>query len=134
MIWKSMKKRCCNINTQHYKYYGGRGIKVCDRWLSSFENFLEDMGEKPKGGYSLERINNELGYSIDNCKWAKAVEQMNNTRHNKFVTYQGETMTISQWSRNLNIDKDVLYSRLGRLNWSVEKSLATPPRKKVKMD
>jgi hypothetical protein len=77
--WDSMLQRCLNSNYHGYKYYGGRGITVCERWKNSFQNFLEDMGEKPKG-LSLDRINNNGNYEPNNCKWATHSEQMSNRR------------------------------------------------------
>lgn len=79
-IWKGMKKRCNNTNEKQYKDYGGRGITVCERWKNSFLNFYEDMGERPSDKHSLERSNNDKGYSPSNCKWATSVEQNNNRR------------------------------------------------------
>lgn len=78
--WSSMKARCYNKNNNRYKHYGGRGIKVCDRWKNSFKNFLEDMGEKPSKNHSLDRINVNGNYEPENCKWATGSEQAINKR------------------------------------------------------
>jgi hypothetical protein len=75
-----MKTRCYNPNTEYYKHYGGRGIKVCDRWLNSYENFLKDMGPKPSLIYSLDRIDVNGNYEPSNCKWSTPKEQVNNRR------------------------------------------------------
>jgi hypothetical protein len=81
--WVNIKQRCYNINTPYYINYGERGIKVCNRWLESFENFYEDMGPKPTPYHSIDRINNDGNYEPSNCKWATKKEQQNNTRRNK---------------------------------------------------
>ncbi len=83
--WKGMKTRCYNTNRKSYKDYGGRGIKVCDRWLESFENFYEDMGEKPTQKHSLDRVDNDGNYEPGNCRWATIKEQMYNRRLTKQV-------------------------------------------------
>lgn len=75
--WKRMKDRCSNPNNKNYKYYGGRGIKVCDRWVNSFENFYEDMGDKPKG-LVIDRINNDGNYEPNNCRWVTITENNRN--------------------------------------------------------
>jgi hypothetical protein len=82
LAWRNMKKRIFNINHPKYPRYGGRGIKICDRWLESFENFLEDMGPKSSQELQLERNNNDGNYEPSNCRWAFRWEQMNNTRRN----------------------------------------------------
>jgi len=82
--WSAMKSRCYNANDEHFHNYGGRGIKVCDRWLDSFENFLADMGERPKG-MTLDRIDNNGNYEPENCRWADAPTQKHNSRQTKLT-------------------------------------------------
>ena len=109
--WKSMKARCYNPNRTHYRHYGGRGIKVCDRWLESFENFYEDMGDCPPG-LSIDRIDNDGDYTPENCRWATSMEQTNNTSRNRRVTVDGETMTITQWARRLGVNIRTMFYRV----------------------
>lgn len=124
-IWLSMRQRCINPNNQAYDRYGGRGIKVCDRWLHSFENFLADMGERPRG-LTLERIDNDGDYGPGNCRWATYKEQGCNQRSNNRLTFQGETLTVAQWARKLGVRDQFLRVRLSR-GWSVEETLGRPP-------
>jgi hypothetical protein len=77
-ILRLMKQRCLNVKNKDYKYYGGRGILVCERWLSSFRNFLEDMGERPSENHSIDRLNNDKGYYKENCRWATRSQQQRN--------------------------------------------------------
>lgn len=122
--WQGMKNRCYNKKSPSFKYYGARGIVVCKEWRSSFDLFLRDMGEPPSG-HSLERIDNNGSYGKENCKWATAEEQLNNTRRNRFLEYRGERKTIAQWSRELNIGYERIRTRLDTLGWSVEQTLGS---------
>lgn len=99
-IWKAMKKRCSNTNTADYHRYGGRGIKVCDRWLSAFENFLADMGECPKD-FTIDRINNDGDYEPGNCRWASRKEQSMNKPDLVWLDYKGSKITLSDFARSI---------------------------------
>jgi len=108
--WSWMKARCLQKKSGNYKYYGGRGIKVCDRWMV-FENFLEDMGKQPERS-SLDRIDSNGDYTPENCKWSNKEEQMNNTRRNTQITYKSKTQTLAQWSRETGIPVGIILKRL----------------------
>tara|TARA_Y100000310_G_scaffold185825_1_gene185892 strand:- start:1241 stop:1669 length:429 start_codon:yes stop_codon:yes gene_type:complete len=123
-IWCEMKRRCDNKSHKYYQYYGGRGISVCKRWSDSFERFYEDMGDAPLG-MTLERRNNNGNYEPDNCKWAGRVEQSNNMRSNVFLEFKGLRLTVTEWSRRLNIKRSTIYARIFR-GWSIEKILGKP--------
>lgn len=97
-IYKSMISRCCNSDNKSYGRYGARGISVCDRWRESFESFLVDMGERPSLKHSIDRINNDLGYSPENCRWATAHEQGQNMRSTKLTA--GAVRDIREMSKN----------------------------------
>lgn len=124
-IWGSMRNRCNNPNNKNYKSYGYRGIIVCERW-QAFENFLADMGQKPSPQHSIERINNDKGYSPDNCRWATMIEQNRNRRSNHLITFGGETLCIKEWAERLNISKGTLRQRLNK--WTIEKAMTLPVR------
>lgn len=79
-VWLAMVSRCTNAEHKAWKWYGARGLAVCDRWLNSFETFVDDMGERPSECHSLDRINNDIGYLPENCRWATKVEQARNRR------------------------------------------------------
>jgi len=108
--WSDMKTRCLNENDTNYKYYGGRGITVCERWLE-FENFYADMGDKPEG-LTIERRNNDKGYSPGNCYWATHSEQQRNTRINRMIRYNGKKQCLSAWAEETGIHCDTLRYRL----------------------
>lgn len=104
-IWKSMKYRCANPNSKDYSRYGARGIKVCDRWVGSFSNFLTDMGERPNG-YTIDRINNNGNYEPDNCQWASMKMQCNNRSTSKSITIDGITYpTITEAARQTGLSR-----------------------------
>lgn len=111
-VWQGMKYRCNNPNAPAYKNYGGRGIKICMRWSNSFHNFLSDMGERPTSKHTLDRIDNDKGYSPDNCRWATRAEQGRNTRANRLVTYNGQTKPLIEWSEITGVNYGTLRSRL----------------------
>lgn len=123
-IWNNMIQRCTNANIPNYKDYGGRGIKVCDQWLNSFEAFLEDMGEKPEG-LTLERIDNSKGYEPDNCRWATRTEQARNRRSNRMLTWAGKTQCVTAWAEELGLPKTTMMARL-RCGWSTKRIFTTP--------
>lgn len=124
--WALMCHRCSNPNSIGWPCYGGRGITVCERWLK-FENFLADMGPRP-AGTSLDRIDNALGYSPENCRWATRHQQANNMRSNRLITAFGKTMTMAEWARDRNLHYKNLKSRLWR-GMSIEEALTLPVMK-----
>jgi len=125
--WRHIKGRCYNKNDSRYMNYGGRGISVCDRWLSSFEHFYADMGERPSDKTSIERINNDLGYSPDNCKWATSYEQSNNTSRSVVMEYNGERLNRTQMAKKYGIAHSTFRMRLS-LGWSIHDALTRPVR------
>jgi hypothetical protein len=126
-IWSSMKDRCTNKNNPQYKDYGGRGIYVCPEWLDSYETFFEDMGPRPKD-LTIERIDNDGPYAPWNCRWATHKEQQNNMRTNHNLTFNGKTLSIAEWAREIGVSSNTLYTRILTKGWSIEKALTTPLR------
>ena len=125
--WRFMLRRCLNTSFERYAEWGGRGITVCERWQGDkgFQNFLEDMGDKPSKSHTLDRKNNDLWYSKENCRWATKKEQSRNRRIPvKTLTYNGETRTLVDFAHLHGLSEQCLNARL-KLGWSVEKSLKT---------
>jgi hypothetical protein len=121
-VWYGMRRRCIDPNVRDYGRYGGRGIKVCDRW-QKFENFLADMGECPKDR-SLDRINNDGNYEPSNCRWATPREQSANSIGAQMITFAGRTQHQSDWMRELGLTPGALWHRL-KDGWSLERALTT---------
>lgn len=126
-VWYKMNRRCNDPRMKEYKTYGGRGITVCERW-KDFAAFLEDMGSRPTPKHSIDRIDNNLGYCKDNCRWTTQLQQARNKQNTIFLTYRGETRCITEWAEVLNISKYVLCCRY-HSGWDHERLLSTPVRK-----
>lgn len=123
--WWQMVRRCTDPKAGNYAEYGGSGITVCDRWRDSFENFLADMGERPSEEHSIDRRDNTGNYESENCRWATPFEQMNNRRNTVYLTYRGETKSLSEWAKDLSCDPARVYRRL-QAGWSSEEALLLP--------
>ncbi len=119
-------QRCHDVTSDDYYLYGGRGISVYPEWREKkgFVKFLAHMGPRPKG-HTLDRIDNEGNYEPGNCQWSSDTDQANNKRSNRLLTHGGQTMTVAQWARELNIPDGTLRNRLRR-GWSIEEMLLTP--------
>lgn len=113
-IYHGMISRCYNTNVKAYINYGGRGIKVCDRWLESFENFYEDVGERPTPKHSLDRIDNNGIYEPSNCRWVTQKEQSGNTRQNVWYEYNGQKMIQKDWAILFNTHPTNILNMLKR--------------------
>ena len=121
-IWCDMRKRCTNPNQKHYHRYGGRGITVCEEW-QSFELFYKwAMANGYQDNLTIDRIDNNGNYEPNNCRWSTQKEQQNNRSTNKLITFDGETLNLTQWSEKTGISYRKLVDRLGKLNWSVERA------------
>lgn len=123
--WNGMRARCHNPNNPNYPRYGSRGIEVCERWRSSFENFLEDMGHRPSTSHSLERKDNNGNYELDNCRWATPSEQARNRRSSRFIEMDGERLTLIEWSERFNIGAPTIIQR-EKAGWGIERAIKTP--------
>lgn len=129
-IWSAIIQRCECVTHRAYEYYGGRGIVMCARWRESFEAFFSDMGSRPSKDHSIDRKDNSGNYEPGNCHWATRLQQMQNTRHNHFITFQGTTLCVTEWARRIGMRPETLFSRLSKSKWSVERSLTTPLNKR----
>lgn len=130
-IWQTMKTRCGNSNNKDYALYGAEGKVVCEEWCdkeNGSSNFIKwALSNGYKENLELERIDNTRGYSPNNCRWATRKEQMNNTRRNCYITYNGERYTLQELADNYKINRSTLKYRLNK-GWSIEKALTTPTK------
>lgn len=126
-IWSSMKDRCLNPNHHAFNCYGGRGITICKEWMDSFESFHSWALENGyKEGLTIDRIDVNGNYEPSNCRWVTMKEQGNNRRTNHLVTFNGKTLTMSQWCEELNVPPYIVKSRINQHKWSIEQALTTP--------
>ena len=120
-IWLNMRQRCLTPTLKHYHHYGGREISICDRWINSFENFNTDMGPRPFG-MELDRIDNNLGYSPENCHWTDRRTQLNNRRNTIRLTFNNETRLLTEWAAIAGLSPGTLWSRVFQRRWPLEKA------------
>lgn len=127
-VYRAMISRCLNKKNKSYKYYGGRGIKVCDRWLESFENFYEDMGNKYSNGLSIDRIDVNGDYCPENCKFSNSIEQARNKTDNILIEYNNDKKILKDWADYYNLSYKAVWARIN-YGWDLEKVFNTPIRK-----
>jgi hypothetical protein len=125
VVWKSMLQRCYHPKSKRYARWGGRGIKVCQRWRESFLAFLEDMGPRPTPAHQIDRKNNDGHYEPTNCRWATRLEQARNQSTNRVIEFNGESMILKDWAERIGIKSVTLAYRLNR-GWSVEDAMTKP--------
>ena len=125
--WRAMIQRCRNGNHPEFENYGARGITVCDKWADSFEAFLSDMGVRPSSRHSIDRVNNEKGYSPENCRWATGSQQMRNTRGNHWIEIDGQRKLITDWAIEKDIHFTTICHRIER-GMSERDAVLMPPR------
>src|SRR5438067_729952 len=127
--WCGMIQRCHNPDNPDYYLYGGKGVRVCNRWRWSFMDFLADMGLRPSPRHSLDRYPDRDGnYEPNNCRWATDKEQANNRRHTIFLEHDGKRLTIEEWSEVTGVCYFTIISRIKKQGWSVSRALTTFPR------
>lgn len=120
-IWQDMKCRCNDIT---HKYYGGRGIAVCDEWKNDFQAFYDwSMANGYNDNLTIDRVDVNGNYEPNNCRWANAKQQARNRSNTKYITYKGDTKTLAEWCDTLNINYFTAYHRIYKYGWSIERAL-----------
>jgi hypothetical protein len=129
IAWSNLIRRCADPDHPSYANYGGRGITVCERWRSSFENFISDMGKKPSPELSIDRIDNDGPYAPWNCRWTTTAVQKANARTNgnyRYITYRGETKTMLGWAKTIGVSNGNMHKRLSTM--SIEDAMRKPKK------
>lgn len=124
--WKSMIQRCTNPRNPAYHRYGGRGIRVCDRWRESFEDFVADVGVPEDLSLTLDRIDNDGDYAPGNVRWASRMEQALNRPGVRWIEWRGRRLPVAQAARAAGLHESVVHARIFSSGWSVERALTTP--------
>ena len=126
-IWQGMKRRCYNKNSQKYHLYGGRGITVCEKWRSDFEEFYQwSISNGYKNGLTIDRINNKEGYSPSNCRWVTQADQTRNTCRNHWLSFNGKTMVLQDWAKEYNMSAVTLLKRLKKYDIETALTMQKP--------
>ena len=128
-IWHGMKERCYNVNHDRYKDYGGKGTTIFDEWKNNFQSFYDwAMANGYKDSLTIDRIDTNGNYEPANCRWITNKEQQNNRTDNHYVTFNGETKTLKEWSEFLGVNYSTLNHRINQYGWSIEKALTEKVR------
>lgn len=124
-VWVGMKQRCNNPKKKDYKWYGAKGVKVCQEWMDSFSSFLEHVGRRPSPHHTIDRINVDGNYEPGNVMWATMEEQINNTTVVRMITIGEKTQSISAWEREMGLSKGQVRAR-EKYGWNIVDAILTP--------
>lgn len=128
-VWNGIKQRCYNKNSKSYKNYGGQGVSMCDEWKNDFMSFYNwAMTNGYRDDLTIDRIDVNGNYEPNNCRWVNMKTQQNNRKNNDYIEYKGEKHTLQEWTKilSINISQPVLWQRIHKYNWSIEKAFLTP--------
>lgn len=131
-VWNGMLNRCRNSKMKEYPYYGGRGIRVCQRWVDNFTDFLADIGSRPSPKHTLDRIDPNGDYEPSNCRWATQFEQQNNRVNTRYVVYRGDRMSLANAIRisGTSVKMETVWRRIHRDGMTTEMALEKPDDRK----
>ena len=122
-IWKAMQHRCYSENDEHYHHYGGKGIVICDEWLSDFDNFVNwSINNGYNDTLTIDRVDSNKNYCPENCRWITQKEQTNNTSRNKYLEYKGRKQTLAQWCEELGLNYSRTKARINACGWTIEEA------------